>query len=162
MGLLTILDRSAAIEETIGEIYRRLAATVDCDGSLRKIWLQMAQDEDAHAAQLRLARRLTKAAELTQSHLSDGEIEILARRAESVLAEVAAEPPSLDEALLLSVELEQSFLRLHAPNSLALGATELRVLFLSLARADGEHLDALRSYQAERRSLLEREAGRSV
>jgi hypothetical protein len=37
MGRPATLERSAAIEETIGAISRRMAETVSCDGSLRRI-----------------------------------------------------------------------------------------------------------------------------
>jgi rubrerythrin len=161
MGLLTTLEKCASIEETVGEIYRRLAEAVACDGLLRKIWRQMAQDEEAHAAQLRMARRMAKVADLTESRVAAGEVELLARRALDVLAEITTERPSVDGALLLSVGLEQEFLRLHAPNSLSLQDPGLRALFLSLSRADGEHLQALQEYRSDRSALLAEDRGRA-
>ena len=147
MGLYTLLEQCAVIEETVGEVYRVLADSVPCDGMLLRIWRQMAQDEDAHAAQLRLARRLAKDAKLEQCHLSAAELEQLGRRAQTVLAGVKARALTADDALRVSLKLEQDFLKVHAAENLSLGDPSIAALFASLARADDEHVRGLREYR---------------
>jgi rubrerythrin len=154
MNAAKTLEQCARIEETVAKIYRRMAQAVGGAEELRSLWLEMAAEEDGHLRQIRLAQRLLREEIATASRISEGTLEQLANRANSILRGVHSAGVSADDALRVSIKLEQDFLRIHGDRAVDFADESAKQLFANLAKADEEHLARLQRFCRTRSDTL--------
>lgn len=141
-----ILQTCIDVEERVGEIYQQLMNHPEANAELREIWQEMAEDERHHAHRIRLVSdRFEKAGVLVCGLNSEG-VQKLFDRAGEILHDAQEGSFSLDEAIHVSVELEDAFLKAHLGFSESGNQPDLQTMFKSLAEADREHTVRLRSY----------------
>ena len=158
MNAAQTLDRCARIEQTVAKIYRRMAEAVRGGDELRSLWLEMAAEEEEHLRQIRLAQRLLREDTAAAPQISEGTLEQLDNRANSILRGVQRAGVSADDALRVSVKLEQDFLDIHGGRALDFADENARRLFANLARADQEHIARLQRFCRARSNTLRADA----
>jgi rubrerythrin len=141
-----ILQTCVDIEERVGEIYQQLVKHPDANGELREIWQEMADDEMRHAHRIRLVSDRLEMAGLKDCGITEQEVRELLDRAGEILLDAQEGSLSLDEAIYASVELEDSFIKAHLTFAESGGQPDLQTMFKSLAEADREHTQRLKSF----------------
>lgn len=148
METVRFLTACAQVEDKAAEIYRAMAdaAQAQNDNELAVLWREMADDEENHAHQVRLAMRLSRQnifAEL-KSEEKNTPFTML-EHADALLQRVKAS--TLDEGgmLKVAVELEKHFQTVHTAYFVLFNDPSMKKMFDALARADDKHLMALRA-----------------
>jgi rubrerythrin len=141
-----ILQTCIDVEERVGEIYQQLVNHPDINEELRQIWQEMADDEMRHAHRIRLVSDRLEMAGVSECGLTGEEVQALLDRAGEILLDVQEGSLSLDEAIYASVELEDEFIKAHLVFAEAGEQPDLQTMFKSLAEADREHTEKLKSY----------------
>jgi rubrerythrin len=78
--------------------------------------------------------------------ITEEEVRELLDRAGEILLDAQEGSLSLDEAIYASVELEDAFIKAHLGFAESGGQPDLQTMFKSLAEADREHTQRLKSY----------------
>jgi len=141
-----ILQTCVDIEERVGEIYQQLVKHPDANDELREIWQEMADDEMRHAHRIRLVSDRLEMAGVKDCGITEQEVRELLDRAGEILLDAQEGSLSLDEAVYASVELEDSFIKAHLTFAESGGQPDLQTMFKSLAEADREHTQRLKSF----------------
>jgi rubrerythrin len=144
--MLKFLNSCAEIEDTIGAIYRLLAETLSEGHELRRIWLEMADEEAEHARQIRFAARLPAREVFTGVNISLSKVEELLRRAREFKERLQGAQITTSEALKLSMHLETEFNAVHMVLAVEFREESMRRMFQSLASDDDRHANRLRQY----------------
>jgi rubrerythrin len=144
--MLKFLNGCAEIEETVEAIYRLFAEALPEGHALRSVWLKLADDEGEHARQIRLAGRLPardifKGASLPQSRVDD-----LLQKARGLLRQLQGAPPSVTDALKLSLQMETEFSEVHVALAVEFQDEGIRRMFQALASGDERHANLLRHF----------------
>ena len=140
------LDTCIDIEETIAAIYRQFAETVSCDEALKKIWEEMANEEDQHASVIRLAGRLPRKDTFLAQKMTQDRVEQLLYRLKVVLERAKVAPLTVESALRVSMKLEGEFTEVHAASAAEFIDIKMKEMFQKLASGDKEHKQALEDY----------------
>lgn len=137
-----------SIEKTIGAIYRQFAGSLCCDPMLQNIWLKMAQDEDQHALDLSFAARLSN----NDGFMPKPHIMTKVERMHQLVTEALNKAKELQftpqEAVELSLKLENEFLAIHITSAVDFESDSMRRMFAAMVRGDEEHCQAIRDYHA--------------
>jgi rubrerythrin len=141
-----VLQTCVDIEERVGEIYQQLVKHPDANDELREIWQEMADDEMRHAHRIRLVNDRLEMAGIDDCGITEEEVRVLLDRAGEILLDAQEGSLSLDEAIYASVELEDAFIKAHLVFAESGGQPDLQTMFKSLAEADREHTQRLKSY----------------
>ena len=141
-----IMQTCIDVEERVGEIYQQLTHHPDANEELREIWQDMADDEMRHAHRIRTTVERLELAGVTDLGIDDNVVQVLLDRAGEILLDVQEGSLSLDEAVYASVELEDEFLKAHLGLADSGGQPDLQTMFKTLAEADREHTQRLKSY----------------
>lgn len=141
-----ILQTCIEVEERVGEIYQQLVAHPHANEELREIWQEMADDELRHAHRIRLTADRLEMAGMTDVGITGSEVQSLLDRAGEILVDVQEGSLSIDEAIYASVELEDEFMKAHLVFADSGGQPDLQMMFKTLAEADREHTERLKSY----------------
>lgn len=149
--MLKLLGVCETIERTMAQIYRLLAKNETADPRLRTIWLEMAKDEDDHAAQLQLAQRLASERVFQEkSGMLLDDVTRLQHRAQRFLELLKARSLSETDALRMAIALEAEFKDAHVNTALRFEDKGLEQMFQALCRADEQHVQGLKNYVAAR------------
>jgi len=144
--LIKFFNSCIELEKTVSGIYTNLANIVDCDQELRKLWLNMAEEEYQHATQIELASRLPKGTfigiKITQETIDD-----LLDKALLVHKRTQSPGLSVTDSLRLSIKLETDFQAIHVASAAEFSSPSLSKLFLSLAKGDKVHTEALEAFK---------------
>jgi rubrerythrin len=141
-----ILQTCVDVEERVGEIYQQLVNHPDANNELSEIWQEMADDEMRHAYRIRLVSDRLEMAGVKDCGITEQEVRELLDRAGEILLDAQEGCLSLDEAIYASVELEDAFMKAHLTFAESGGQPDLQTMFKSLAEADREHTQRLKSF----------------
>lgn len=134
------------IEQTVAKVYRHWQHEYADDHEFSALWRTLADDELAHANQIKLARRLPADGVFTESPVDVKAIEILAARARKLLADVQQVTLSKEKALRTAIKMEEAFNKAHVENVGEFTDPMMRAMFTSLARDDAQHMETLKKY----------------
>jgi len=137
------LEDCRRIEICAGEIYRHLSEQPGFRQELRNLFRVLSEDELDHARQIDLLLQDTSGEIVALHCISAEKIDESVRMAESLLSTVTCRRMSEEEALRMAVELEESFVKVHAHNSLRLDNDRLEAFFEQLGSYDQVHVDLL-------------------
>ena len=140
------LDTCIDIEDTIAAIYRQFAETVSCDEALKKIWEEMANEEDQHASLIRFASRLPRKDTFLGQKMTQDRVDQLLYRLKVVLERAKVAPLTVESALRVSMKLEGEFTDVHAASAAEFIDIKMKEMFQKLASGDKEHKQALEDY----------------
>lgn len=141
-----ILQTCIDVEKRVGDIYLLFVDHPDASDELRDLWRTMADDEIRHAHRIRLVGDRLEMAGVTECGLSAQEVLALLDRAGEILLDAQEGRLSLDEAIYASVELEDAFLKTHLGLAASGHQPDLQTMFKTLAEADREHTQRLKSF----------------
>ena len=139
-----VLDICERIELAAAELYHFFASHFANDTVIAELWSKMAADEENHARQFDLARKLRKGLvaglKVDRTH-ADKALEL----SSSILDKVREHPPALVDALHLAIRLEEHFSRFHM-DCVALFCDESsQKMFRAMMAADEGHIQRLRT-----------------
>jgi rubrerythrin len=145
-----LLLQCIEIEETIGKIYRKLAEGPAGDGALRALLFGLANDEDSHANQLRLASRLLTENIFAGANIPRQRVAESLQQARDFLRHVQTAPLDLKTTIALAMRLEKDFADVHAHCAVDFADAKMAELFRSLAADDKRHAQAMNQFVKER------------
>lgn len=137
------------IEQTVAEVYRHWQKVYSDDQEFSELWERLADEELAHASQIKLARRLPTDGVFNGQAVDVGEIEKLLATARKLLVDVQKVTLSKEKALRTAIKMEEAFNRAHVANIDGFVDASMQALFTSLARDDAQHVAALHNYCAK-------------
>ena len=144
--MVKFLTACAHVEEMAAQIYRtmRQAAVAEKHADLEKLWEGMAEDEEAHSQQLRLAARLSRERvfDLVEPSQAAHPAALL-KRTELMLDYVRSKKLSELEMLHIADELERDFQKIHTSYTLLFQDPSMKKTFEALAKADDQHVASL-------------------
>lgn len=146
------LNDCLKIEQTMGEVYRKLAEARIYSDKLRGIFERMAQDEDDHARQLEMAKGVPEEIFFEDAMIEPERLDNLLRRAHQLLR-LADDPPRSENLMVETAkDLEREFMQVHLHNAVKFHDAEMVDLFRNLAREDSKHLETLDAYYEKKKS----------
>lgn len=140
--VLHFLDCCFQIEKLSAGLYHFYADHFGADPQVAAVWRKTAREEENHAEQINLARKLPLAIEGLRVETAAAE-EILGKMRQLV-ERVRQSPPPLREALASVIRLEERLAEFHVDNSLLFRDDAMRGLFAALMKHDHEHVETLR------------------
>jgi rubrerythrin len=148
-----ILRPLQQLEEKLGELYFWLAGVHAADVEAAAVFTRLARDEKSHAAQVEFQRKLARQNPrlFGQVELDLGEIFRVLERIEKLRANL--DPPTVDDAIRVAIELESSAAEYHFRNVVAQLDPSMAKLLGSLGRGDSQHYETLLDL-AQRRGLI--------
>lgn len=132
------------IESISEKIYRKLAANETFAPEIRQAFQSLAVDEQNHASQIDLLVQSPDSKIDAVTRISGEKVVQVLALAERIMAEVANNNVSVEQALRLSVRMEEEFVKIHAHNALHFSDQRLADFFDALGRADLIHLNRLK------------------
>lgn len=139
---LSVLDTCSEIEDTVAILYRYFSRLYKDNENISKLFFKTALEEDEHANQFRLASRLYGAG--MKSVKSDPQqVESILKRIQSVYDAVKKTPPSMNDALALSVKFEMALSGFHMNSIVVFDDPNISNLFFSMRKNDDAHVQML-------------------
>ncbi len=142
-----VLDACERIELVMAEMYRYFASLHAEDPIVADLWRRTAMDEENHARQFVLAKKLKRGA-------IDG-MKVDHRKAENTLSVVLSvlkglreNPPALEDALRSSIRLEEHLLQFHMDCVALFCEESFRTMFHAVMTADNGHITRLKETYA--------------
>ena len=145
----SFLECCAEIETLAALIYQELEKKAAGNEQLAGVMRKLAEDEEAHALQLRFALRMRMDDAFTGVNQKVGDPHLLKARAEELLAQARAGALNEYELLKVAVELENDFRVIHAGYALLFKDAKTKKMFDALARDDQLHMAELGRYLQE-------------
>ncbi len=142
-----LLKTCAQIEDTVGKVYLAFLGIPGVGSELQEIWSAMARDEEDHARQIRFSLRLPQESVFTDApQIDEDQAEALLRRVEQVHELAGRGACSVQEAIRLTMELEQEFCKVHIAYALQFKDGSMREMFSALAASDSEHTEKFKVF----------------
>jgi len=142
MGEVRVLDFCRDIELMNEELYLYFADLFSENREVTALWVKTANEEANHAKQFELAIRLKN--EVLESVSIDAWVVDAASRFVRTLLESAKKsPPSLADAVQLSIKLEERLSRLHLECIAIFSDETYKELFSAMTANDNRHLESL-------------------
>lgn len=148
-----LLQLCAEIEDNAALLYHLFAAQSEQASEIQKMWRTTALEEEEHANQFRLAGRLRGEA-IDDVTIDEHQVLRVLGAVKAVIEKAKEKPPSYDQALQLSIQMEEKLAEFHL-NSVATFCDDYCAkLFQSMAKNDKIHVARLR--QAYEQAVSER------
>jgi rubrerythrin len=145
--LFSLLER---LEAKMAELYRIYSELFATDAEASSLFFRLSMEEKCHVNIVMYERRLTKQnprffqkAVLDEEALS-AECDRVEKLCNSKMT------PALEDALWVALELESGAAEHHYRLSLLQSSPEAAKLLKGMAREDGQHLEALKTFAVER------------
>ena len=137
------------VEEAVGDIYRDMAQSSRLSHKVRQTLLELGNDEDDHASQLRFAMRFPENAVVSCPPEADKRMLEMLREAEQIKLKVAQIEVDDQQAISIGIELEKKFSQVHIANAFDFKEQHLKDMFAAMARADDTHCQRLIDLQQQ-------------
>lgn len=142
MGELRVLDICREIELLNEQLYRHFAVLFSEDQELAALWRKTANEEANHALQFEFASKTKK--EMLEAVVMDIQTAANTLKYVHTVFELAKKsPPTVAEALQLSVKLEERLSRLHLECVAVFTEESHKSLFMSMMANDNCHMESL-------------------
>ena len=144
--MLDVLSMAERLENLAGRIYEVLTALMPEGSEGHALFGQLKQEELQHEQRVQLLQRryMRDRAVLQDSEAIADALRDVLDVGESLLSRLeATETIEMQEAMELTLDLEQRFAVAHADAMLATGDRQLRTFFQQLARQDRAHASLL-------------------
>lgn len=139
-----VLDICERIELVAAEFYHYYADLFGDDADIVELWSKTAADEENHARQFELARKLRRGLVeglKVDRVMADKALELIS----SVLKNVREHPPTLVDALHLAIRLEEHLSRFHMDCVAVYCDESSRKMFQAMMAADNGHIQRLKT-----------------
>lgn len=156
LGSKDVLEVCQTLELSCAELYHYFAEIFKDDRDIFLLWLKTAMEEENHARLFALVAKLRRSniIESIRVDLVDAEVTLLYVR--SLIDRVRKQPPALEEALRLAIDLEKKLGGFLIENVIGFADASYEKSFLAITNADSRHLESLQdAYEAVRREAGE-------
>ncbi|MFA7406141.1 MAG: hypothetical protein WC007_19265 [Pelobacteraceae bacterium] len=136
------LDTCSLIEEKCAHIYRHFERMFSDDPHIEALWHKMANDEDNHSAQFKLAA-LHLGNDTKDINFKDKKLLAVLDKLDSIHRAVETNQLSLSEVFEIALVIELDLAERHIESILTYGDCGLSELFLKMEKYDQGHLELL-------------------
>lgn len=127
------------IEETVAKIYRNLIQSPRLTTVVKETLLELADDEDDHANQLRFALRFPEASMIASRVETRQQAEALLQESKNILEKTLKIEIDDQQAISIGIELEKRFCEVHIANSFEFKEEKFKAMFAAMAKEDERH-----------------------
>lgn len=145
---LHVLDMCAQVEDKNAELYYLFATNFSSHPEHYKFWMRIANEEESHANEIRLASRLKDDCFLDVSVDVSKAISML-QFLSQIISSVKGSPPDQESALRGAIKLEEKLAIFHIECVAVFKDPKLTKLFAIMNSTDKQHLLALKSAYEE-------------
>lgn len=146
--VLKILEICRDIEVTCSELYHYFEAIFSNAPNISLLWRKTALEEENHANQFVLALKLRRQGIVQSVNLDVSTAEEILTRIKRMNEEVRVKEPSIAEALLLAIELEEDLSEYHLSTIALFEEESHKKLFEAMMKNDHDHVvDLKRAYE---------------
>ena len=142
LNKMHILDTCSLIEEKCAHIYRHFEQMFSDDPEIEALWHKIANDEDTHSAQFKLA-----ASQLVHDNVDvgfkDKKLIVILDKLESIHHAVETNQLSLSEIFEMALVIEMDLAERHIESIITYGDYGLSDLFIKMEKYDQGHLELL-------------------
>jgi len=131
------------IEETAGQIYRKMSESSRLSVMVRKIFLELADEEDDHATQLKFALRFPENSVVKSQPEMLAKVQHLLEQARHILSRPEITRVDDQQAVSLGLKLEKDFCQAHIGCSFEFSDPGMKKMFAAMAQADETHVQRL-------------------
>lgn len=142
-GNMEILEVCKAVELACAKLYHHLADLFKDERENLLLWLNAAMDEENHARLFALVAKLQHDGVIESIRIDAAEAELTLQYVRSLIKQVKQAPPSMEEALLLAIDLEKKLDGFMTENVITFSDPSYDQLFLQITSADSRHLETL-------------------
>ena len=137
------LDACQEIEEIASQIYHYHADQFADNDKIARLWRKTALEEENHALQVVLAKKIAKS--IPGTNLDIGQTESTRNLIRTLFESIKKSPPRLEEAIRTAILFEETLAQFHMDNALVFEEKGLAGLFKALMMHDREHMQELES-----------------
>lgn len=131
------------IEISCSELYHYFSNLFRQEREMLLLWLKMAMEDENHAKQFALLSKLRRHNVIESLHVELVDAEVTLIYVQSLIEKVRSQPPTLEEALRLAINLEQKLVKFQMENVVTFSDESCERSFLAMASAGNTHLEAL-------------------
>ena len=142
------LELCKAVELACAKLYHHLADLFKDEREYLLLWLNAAMEEENHARLFTLVTKLQKDGVIESVRIDAVEAEVTLLFVRSLLKQMKQSPPSMEEALLLAIDLEKKLDGFMMENVITFSDPSYDKLFLQITNPDTKHVEALQSAYA--------------
>jgi|GEM_PF-1560514 len=139
------LDLCAGLELKVAELYHYFEELFAEDLPFSLLWKKTAHEEENHAEQFNLGIRL-KGIGMKGINADVSKTMLYLHKVEAFLEQSIASRPSQEEALTLSIKLEEQLATLHMSSIVIFEDSQMQVMFEAMMKSDRGHISMLRDF----------------
>jgi len=149
MHILGVLDLLEKLETKISELYEWFSRTYAYDAGATSLFYRISIDEIAHANLVRYEKKLAvqNSEIFSEIHL---DVVVVSTTLEKVISVLSGTPPSLEQAVKISLDIENSAAEAHYRNAIAKATPEISRLLKSLGGFDSRHIEVFSKFAESR------------
>lgn len=140
-----LLSDCRKIELHACKTYKLLAQNEVYPEKLRQVFLELSNDENSHARSIDLFLQASQDDLKAIPGIAWEKIKEAIELSEKFLRQVQTSTVHEEQALKMSVEMEQVFIKVHVQNALHFNHGKMAKLFQSLEEEDQKHIDKLKA-----------------
>ena len=148
MKMIKMLDACEEVENVAAEIYYFFADHFQHDEKIARTWRTTALEEENHARQVNLAKKKLKSIALVSID-AWRQVFTTQKHFHTILGLIRMSPPTLEEALISSITLEEKMDHLHMMNAVMIVEKSGNDLFAAMMKEDQSHLLKLEELLAD-------------
>jgi rubrerythrin len=149
MHILGVLDLLEKLETKISELYEWFSRNYAYDAGATSLFYRISIDEIAHANLVRYEKKLAVQNSKIFSEIHLDVVEI-STTLEKVISVLSGTPPSLEQAVKISLDIENSAAEAHYRNAIAKATPEISRLLKNLGGFDSRHLEVFSKFAESR------------
>ena len=138
-----VLELCEMVELACAELYHHFAELFKDEREDFLLWLKTAMEEENHARLFGLVSKLRRDNIIESSPVQLVEAEATLLYVRSLIEQVKKEPPAMEEALLLAIDLEIKLDGFMIDKVIKLVDDSYEKSFLTVTNADSRHVEAL-------------------
>jgi hypothetical protein len=149
MYILGVLDLLEKLETKISELYEWFSRTYAYDAGATSLFYRISIDEIAHANLVRYEKKLAvqNSKIFSEIHL---DVVVVSTTLEKVISVLSGTPPSLEQAVKISLDIENSAAEAHYRNAIGKATPEISQLLKSLGGFDSRHIEVFSNFAESR------------
>ena len=143
-GTTDVLEVCESVELACAKLYHYFADLFKDDRESLLLWLKTAMEEENHARLFALVRKLKNNNIIESIEIELVQAKVTLKYVRSIIRKVRKNPPALEEALRVAIELETKLDGFMVENVIRFADESFEKLFLEITKTDSNHLDGLR------------------
>jgi len=142
-GTKDVLEVCKGVELACAKLYHYFADLFKNDRESLLLWLNAAMEEENHARLFALVDKLRHDDIIEPIQIDLAEAEVTLQQVRSLVRKVKKNPPSMEEALRLAMELKANLDAFMMENVITFSHKSFEKLFQPITNSDNKHLEAL-------------------